>query len=170
MSHITSVSNNCVQIIQHYEGFRATAYECPTSLALSKVDPNKAFYTIGFGQTFYENDQSIKKGDVITLERGIELLTFMLNKVAKQVDVYTRDDINQNQMDAICSFTFNIGIGNLHSSTLLKLININPNDFVNITAEFMKWNQSDHVVLDGLTSRRHSEATLYSTGKVVFYN
>lgn len=71
--------------------------------------------------------------------------------------------LNQNQFDALVSFTFNLGIGNLRSSTLLKLIRNNPNNF--LTAyELPKWRRANGKILPGLVRRRQSEASLYFTG------
>jgi lysozyme len=83
-----------------------------------------------------------------------------LNKFGKQVDSFTRDDLTQSQFDALTSFCYNLGGGNLKSSTLLKKVNLNPND-PTIKAEFLKWNKAGGKVLAGLTRRREAEATLY---------
>ena len=61
---------------------------------------------------------------------------------------------------AIVSFTYNVGIGNLKSSTLLKKVNANPND-QSISLEFKKWVKSAGKVLPGLVRRRESESDLY---------
>lgn len=74
--------------------------------------------------------------------------------------------INQNQYDALASYTYNTG----GSDTLFKLININaPSD------KIYKWITEHYITgkgikLPGLVSRRKTEAVLYTTGKVVFYN
>jgi len=60
------------------------------------------------------------------------------------------------------SFAFNVGVGNLKKSTLLKKVNANPAD-ESIRAEFMKWNKAGGKVLNGLTKRRAEEADLYFT-------
>jgi lysozyme len=53
-----------------------------------------------------------------------------------------------------------VGTGALAKSTLLKKVNINPNDLT-IRNEFLKWNKAGGKVLNGLTKRRESEANLY---------
>jgi lysozyme len=78
----------------------------------------------------------------------------------KKVDSYCVDTINQNQFDALVSFCYNVGPGNLKSSTLLKKVNANPND-PTIRTEFLKWNKGGGKVLAGLTRRRTAEANLY---------
>jgi len=96
----------------------------------------------------------------ITEEQGTELLQSMLVNFEKYVDSYCRDDINQNQFDALVSFAYNLGPANLKSSTLLKKVNANPEDET-IRAEFMKWVKAGGKTLQGLVKRRTAEADLY---------
>jgi lysozyme len=96
----------------------------------------------------------------ITEARGTELLQSMLVSFEQYVDSYCRDDINQNQFDALVSFAYNLGPGNLKSSTLLKKVNANPED-ESIRLEFMKWVKAGGKTLKGLVRRREAEANLY---------
>jgi lysozyme len=96
----------------------------------------------------------------ITPQKAEELLKFLIQSYEKDVDSFCRDDISQNQFDALASFAYNCGPRNLKSSTLLKKVNLNPND-PTIRAEFMKWNKGGGKVLAGLTKRRQAEADLY---------
>ena len=84
----------------------------------------------------------------------------MLVSFEKYVDSYCRDDINQNQFDALVSFAYNLGPANLKSSTLLKKVNANPEDET-IAAEFMKWVKAGGKTLKGLVRRREAESQLY---------
>ena len=65
--------------------------------------------------------------------------------------------LNQNQFDALVSFTYNLGIGNLSSSTLAK--RLNQGDDPNTTAieELPKWIKGGGKTLPGLVKRRNSE-------------
>ena len=81
----------------------------------------------------------------------------------KNVDSFCRDDINQNQFDALVSFAFNVGTYNLKKSTLLKKVNLNPNDST-IKDEFLRWTKSNGKTLKGLVKRREEEANLYFNG------
>jgi lysozyme len=64
--------------------------------------------------------------------------------------------LNQDQFDALVSFAYNCGAGNLAKSTLLR--KVNRGDFEGAAAEFGRWNRSAGKVLAGLTRRRASEA------------
>lgn len=151
---ITKISNLGLELIKKYEGFKAKAYLCPANVI-----------TIGFGSTYYEDGTKVKLTDSpITQERATELLEALLVSYERSVDSYCVDTINQNQFDALCSFAYNCGVGNLKSSTLLKKVNKNPND-PTIKDEFLKWNKGGGKVLSGLTKRRIEEAQLYFNGK-----
>ena len=68
-----------------------------------------------------------------------------------------------NQIGALGCFCFNVGIGALKSSTLLRKFNRgDPAD--EVAAEFLKWNKAGGRVLRGLTLRRKGEAELFMAG------
>ena len=150
MAKITKASNDCINLIKLFEGFRSKAYKCSAGVS-----------TIGFGNTFYENGTKVNLNDPeITVERGEELLKFILRSFEQYVDSYCRDDISQQNFDALVSFCYNVGPANLKSSTLLKKVNINPID-ESIRLEFAKWNKGGGKILQGLVKRRKAESDLY---------
>ena len=134
-----------INLIKTYEGLALKAYLCPANVL-----------TIGYGHTGKDVIPDMQINEV-TAE---QILKRDLEKFEKAVDRLVTSKINQNQFDALVSFTFNLGEGNLKSSTLLKKINVNPSD-KSIGAEFLKWNKSGGRVLSGLTKRRASEVDLY---------
>jgi lysozyme len=139
-----------IEMIKMFEGFRSAPYKCPAGIP-----------TIGYGATFYPNGKKVTMADkAITEAEGTALLQSMLVSFEKYVDSYCRDDINQNQFDALVSFAYNLGPANLKSSTLLKKVNANPQDET-ITAEFMKWVKAGGKTLRGLVRRREAESLLY---------
>lgn len=123
-------------------------------------DATGKVWTIGIGSTYYEDGSLIKKGDVITEDRARKLFANILPRYEADVNRLVRVPLSQNQFDALVSFAYNCGASNLSKSTLLRKININPND-PTIRDEFPKWNKSGGVVLKGLTRRRIAEANLY---------
>jgi lysozyme len=143
------ISNKLRELVKHFEGCKLTSYVC-----------SAGHNTIGYGNTFYENGVKVKPGDKITQQRAEELLDVILIKFVQQTNELIKSNVNQNQRDALTDFAYNCGVGNLRSSTLLKLVNANPND-PEIRTQFMRWNKGGGKVLNGLTRRREAEANLY---------
>lgn len=153
MAKITKIGSEGLKLIMESEGWSSKPYPDPATGGIP--------YTIGYGNTFYEDGKKVKLTDIpITKERGLELLKMTLMTFEKYVDSFTRDDLTQNQFDALCSFVYNLGPTNFKSSTLLKKVNINPND-PTIADEFKKWNRGNGKIMKGLTLRREKEAILY---------
>lgn len=147
---ITKISKKGLDLIKKFEGLKLKPYLCSAGVP-----------TIGYGNTLYENGKKVSlKDSVITESRATELLSYSLRNLEQQVDSFCRDDINQNQFDALVSFAFNLGPYNLKSSTLLKKVNKNPKD-PTIRDEFMRWTKAGGKVLKGLVERRKAEADLY---------
>jgi lysozyme len=96
----------------------------------------------------------------ISLATAKWMLKETADKFATDVDKLIKSKLTQNQFNALVSFAFNLGVTALNKSTLLKKVNINPND-PTIAAEFAKWNKAGGKVLNGLTKRRAKEAKLY---------
>jgi lysozyme len=150
MSKITKSSSKGIELIKSFEGFYAKPYMCPANVA-----------TIGYGTIRYPNGKKVTLSDVpITKETATSYLMDNLTTYEKSVDAFCRDDINQNQFDALVSFCYNVGSTALKSSTLLKKVNANPND-PEIKFEFLKWNRGGGRVLKGLIRRREAEVQLY---------
>jgi lysozyme len=147
---VTKISQKGLDLIKRFEGLKLKPYLCPAGIP-----------TIGYGNTYYTDGKKVKLTDPsITQAKADELLKFLIQSYEKDVDSFCRDDISQHQFDALTSFAYNCGPRNLKSSTLLKKVNLNPND-PTIRAEFMKWNKGAGKVLAGLTKRRQAEADLY---------
>jgi lysozyme len=147
---VTKISQKGLDLIKRFEGLSLKPYLCPASIP-----------TIGYGNTYYTDGKKVKLTDPsITQAKADELLKFLIQSYEKDVDSFCRDDISQQNFDALVSFAYNCGPRNLKSSTLLKKVNLNPQD-VTIRNEFMKWNKGAGKVLAGLTKRRQAEADLY---------
>jgi len=141
---------NGLELIKKYEGFRAEPYRCPAGVP-----------TIGYGATYYPGGRRVTMNDSpISKQRAEDLLKDMLTRYEDGVNRYVQYQINQNQFDALVSFAYNLGVGALQKSTLLKKINIDPCD-PDIAKEFKKWVRAGGRVLVGLQRRRKEEANLY---------
>jgi lysozyme len=147
---VTKSSPKGLNIIKKFESLSLKPYLCPAGVP-----------TVGWGSTYYEDGTRVRLIDApISRERAEQLLIGTVSVFEKAVDSYTRDDINQNQFDALVSFAYNVGVGNLKKSFLLRKVNANPSDKT-IAAQFLKWNTANGKVLAGLTKRRQEESNLY---------
>ena len=145
-----------IDLIQRYEQCVLTAYRNDAA------EP----WTIGCGNTYYADGQPIKQGDTLTQSQADTLFLTILNRdFVRPVDEAVTSSINANQFSALCSLSYNIGTGAFRRSTLLTLVNINPDDSA-IRMEFMRWNKAFGRVLQGLTNRRRAEANLYFSPEV----
>ncbi len=142
-------------ILEYFEGFKSCPYMDSAGIA-----------TIGIGTTYYPGGKAVKMADTcITHDQAIE---YVRNVLSPYEDVVTAHapNINQNQFDALLSFTYNEGIGAFKSSTLLTKVRANPNDPA-IRDEFMKWTKVRNPKTHKLETsswqvkRRTKEADLY---------
>jgi len=151
------INKQGIELIKSFEQCRLKAY----------LD-SKKIPTIGWGNTFYENGVAVKLGDAITQERADRLFYNILAIFERGVDQLVKSNINENQRAALISFAYNVGLDidadtkaeGLGDSTLLKKVNINPND-PTIRNQFMLWVNKGSSFEKGLTRRRKAEADLY---------
>jgi lysozyme len=139
-------SQKCIDLIKKYEGYRSEAYICPAGVP-----------TIGYGATMWPDGKKVQIGQKITMQQAEQLLIWEANQKAKAI---LPVNVNQNQADALISFAYNLGVGALNRSTLMRKVRLNPND-PTIRDEFMKWVNAGGKVLKGLVRRRKEEADLY---------
>ena len=141
-------SKNCYDLIKEFEGCKLEAYPDPATHG----EP----ITIGVGHT-----GGVKLGDVITQEQADEYLVNDVAHAANAVNQMVAVSITQGEFDALCSFAFNLGIGNLKNSTLLK--KLNSGDIQGAADQFLVWNKAAGKVMAGLTRRREAERALFLT-------
>lgn len=148
MTEIKTVDNNGLDFISNEEGIKLKPYLDSVGIA-----------TIGVGSTYYENGTKVKMTDKpISKSRALQLFKNLLNHYELAVWSSTRDDITQNQFNALTSLTYNIGVSAFKSSTLLKLVNENPYTPL-IRNAFLAWKRAGKK--DILLPRREREANLY---------
>lgn len=142
------IGSKGIALIKKWESCRLTAYLCPA---------NK--WTIGWGNTFYEDGSKVKEGDKITQQRADTLFTNLVTKFEVIVTKNVKVPINQNQFDALISHTWNTG----GSDTLFELVNRKAGD-----AYIRDWFETKYItankkLFNGLVNRRKEEANLYFT-------
>lgn len=144
------LNNDGYKLICDFEGLSLKPYLCSAKIS-----------TIGYGNTYYPNGVRVTLLDKpITKDYAFEIFKDIADKFAKRVNAMVKKPLTQNQFNALVSFAYNVGTGNFSTSTLLKKVNLNPND-LSIRTEFMKWNKANKVVVNGLTTRRKKESDLY---------
>lgn len=134
-------------LIEQFEGLRLAKYRD----AVGK-------WTIGYGHLILPGENF---DHPLTEAQAGELLQQDLRQSEQAVRRYVTVDLNQNQFDALVSFTFNLGPGSLKSSTLLRLLN--QHKYPEAAEQFLRWNRAGGAVLSGLTRRRTAERALFLT-------
>lgn len=137
-----------LDLVKSFEGLYLNAYKCPAGV-----------WTIGYGHTGKVNGKSIHSGMKISKAKATSLLQDDMRTFEKAVGKLVKVKLNQHQFDALVSFAFNCGAGNLQNSTLLKMVNAKK--FSTAANEFLKWNKGGGRVLAGLTRRRQEERKLF---------
>ena len=136
-------------LIKSFEGCKLKAYQCSAKK-----------WTIGYGNTFFEDGTPVVAGNAISQQKAEDLFELISNEFSAKVAKLVPSHISPNQFGSLVSFAYNCGVVNLQKSTLLKKVNANYND-PSIRSEFLKWNKAGGKVLAGLTRRREAEANLY---------
>lgn len=141
-----STSQVGINLIKEFEGFRSNAYPDPAT--------GGAPWTIGYGTT-----KGVKKGMTVTQAQAEQLLRDDVKVFEEAVRKAVKVPLTQNQFDALVSFTYNVGPGNMTTSTLIKLINLK--EYKSAAEQFLRWNKAAGKVMAGLTRRREAERKLF---------
>ena len=137
-------SENGIELIKDFEGRRLVAYQDSVGV-----------WTIGYGHT-----KTAHEDKLIIKSTADRLLAEDLAEFEKYVDTYVTVALTQNQFDALVSWTFNLGPGNLQESTMLK--KLNQGLYAEVPDEMRRWNKAGGKVLEGLIRRREAEAKLFN--------
>lgn len=143
-----NTSQTGVNLIKGFEGKRLVAY-----------DDGVGVWTIGYGTIKYPNGIRVKKGDTCTEPQAESYLKSDLVKFENAINRLVKVPLNQNQFDALSSFTYNLGETNLSKSTLLK--KLNAKDYKGAADQFLVWNKAGGKVMNGLVRRREAERNLF---------
>lgn len=159
-----TLSTEGEKLIKHYEGCKLKAYK-----------DAKGIWTIGYGNTFYENGNPVKEGDTITQQRAEELFRLITPKFEATVKEKITVDLSQHQFDALVSFCYNAGtsykLGNVwRDYQIWDKVNkgVNGQEMINYWSTLAV--TSGGVKLKGLENRRKSESHLFVKGELKFFN
>lgn len=154
------ISDRAIQMIKHHEGVRTKPYRCPAFL-----------WTVGVGHVIDPAHTRVKLEDrkqlpipdgwdrVLTMAEVDEILKSDLRKFEAGVQRLCASGLSQSRLDALVSFAFNVGLGNLQRSTIR--MKHNRSDFEGAADSFLDWTKAGGKVLPGLVKRRQDERALY---------
>lgn len=143
------ISQKGLDLIKHYEGCHYEPYKDPIGL-----------YTVGYGHLIGDGKSlPIEWFRKFTQEEVDALLKKDLERFERGVLRLCPNNLTQPRFDALVCFAFNVGLGNLQSSTLRQ--KHNRSDVFGASQEFLKWNKAGGKILRGLSRRRESESALY---------
>ena len=134
------------EFIKHFEGCKLEAYQCSGDV-----------WTIGCGHT-----RGVEEGDKISKKQADAFLSADIEMVETHVKRLITVDLDQSQWDAIVSWCFNLGCGNLRASTMLQVINLGELD--KVSKQIIRWDKVGKKAVAGLTRRRKAEADLFDNG------
>tara|TARA_R100001463_G_scaffold53100_1_gene104060 strand:- start:1680 stop:2117 length:438 start_codon:yes stop_codon:yes gene_type:complete len=138
-----NISQNGLELIKHFEGCELEAYKCAAGV-----------WTIGYGHI-----KTAEEGMVISQSYADELLEGEIVEYEDYVKAAVTAPLSQDQFDALVSWTFNLGNGNLNASTMLKVLN--RGEYEEVPNQMKRWNKAGGKVLEGLIRRREAEANLF---------
>lgn len=154
------VSDKCIKMIMHHEGVRYKPYQCPALL-----------WTCGVGHVIDPTHARVPLADrkklpipegwdrVLSNEEIDEILRKDLNRFEQGVSRLITAPLTQGQFDALVSFSFNVGLGNLQKSTIR--MKVNRQEYETAAECFLDWTKAGGRVLKGLVSRRNDEKALF---------
>ncbi|MDO4896309.1 MAG: lysozyme [Moraxella sp.] len=150
-----SLSDKGFNLIAQFEGFRSAPY-----LDAVKVP------TIGYGNTYYLDGRKVKMTDKpISRDEAKKLKMAVINKdfapvVNRLLETQIKaGQITQNMFDALISLAYNIGVGGLSKSSVIR--HLKNGDKQKAGDAFLLWNKAGGKVLNGLTRRRKEERAVF---------
>jgi lysozyme len=156
------VSQKCIEQIKKDEGVRNRPYQCPALL-----------WTVGVGHVIDTNHAKVPLADrkqlpiptgwdrVLSSDEIDEILRKDLNRFETGVLRLIKVPLTQGQFDALVSFSFNVGLGNLQNSTLR--MKVNRSEFEAAAEQFLVWTKAGGKVLPGLVKRRTHEKEMFES-------
>lgn len=131
--------------ISSFEGCKLTAYKCAAGV-----------WTIGYGHT-----KGVREGDTCTKELADEWLVDDIRETQLLLAHYVNVPVTQNEFVALVSLAFNVGVGALMKSKLLR--KLNSGDREGAAEEFLDFDLANGQRVAGLTRRRKAEHDLFLT-------
>lgn len=138
------------KIIAKFEGLRLKAYQ-----------DTGGIWTIGYGSTKDPfTGVAVKQGDVISKDTALTWLKKDIEQRQIAIRKLVKVPITANQLAALTSLAYNIGLGAFQRSTLLRLLNQKA-PVNQVADQFLKWDKVQGKPVKGLTIRRTLEKDLF---------
>ena len=148
---VKPVSSIAVNIVKEFEGFKDYAY----------IDTDGT-PVIGYGLSRIDG-VPVRVGDRISADDADVALNAHLQEIHRELDKVVEVELSEHQLSALASISFNVGVGAIKDSTLLR--KINAKDYVGAANEFLRWDKANMrgrlVQLPGLSRRRAAERELF---------
>ena len=145
-----TLSKEGIDLIKHFEGLSLKPYLDSVGVA-----------TIGYGTTRYPDGRSVSINDpVISGDQAEDLMINDANKRLTSIEGMLQVPVNDNELAALVSLAYNIGLSALQKSTLLRLLNTGSERQA-VADQFLRWNKAGGKELAGLTRRRQAERSLF---------
>ncbi len=141
-SKCSDLSNTNIDLVKYFEGFNSKAYW------------DAGHWAVGYGTRGLGITQTTVWGQ----ERATKWLKIELQDTRLRVCKLLKTDLTDSQISALTSFTYNVGIGRLIRSGVLK--DVNNRLFHKASKAILQYTRSRGVVLKGLVIRRGVEASL----------
>lgn len=138
------ISQSLLELVKRFEGCRLRAYQ-----------DQGGVWTCGFGST----GSDVGPNTVWTMEEAENRLESALEHVLEAVRGIVTAPLNQSKEDALCSFSYNCGLGALRHSHLL--IFVNKQEWDQAADQFLRWDRIHGVENPGLKKRREEERQLF---------
>jgi len=139
------INQEGLDLIKEFEGFFSDSYLCPSGV-----------WTIGYGHT----GKDVKSGQKIDNKRGEELLRNDVAWAEEGIERLVEVPVTDNMFSALVSLAFNIGVGGVKKSNVMKYLN--GWAFIDSANAFLKHSETlQGKVLPGLLRRRKAERELF---------
>lgn len=135
---------HAMALVRKWEGCRLEAYLCPAKV-----------WTIGYGAT----GAGIREGARWTQAQADDRLARDVENFQRGVRALLKREASDNELGAMTSLAYNVGLTAFRASTLLRLFN--AGDKAGAAKEFPKWNRARGRVLSGLVNRRAHEREVF---------
>ena len=130
-------------------------------LYLKAYQDSGGVWTIGYGSTYdFDKQRKVQQGDIITAEQAQKWLEITTSKDAAEIKNLVLVPLNNNELNALISFVYNVGINAFKASSLLRLLN-SGTDKKLVADQFDRWVYDNGVKVKGLISRRNAEKKLF---------